>query len=92
MTGRLNEEVVILAIETGGRMHSQFHRLITTFTKFKADKVAGPQDDDRTRRGVGPALKLHMAIFARTKSSFMGRIQVARVKSISERITRITRN
>ena len=41
MRGRLNEEVAILAIETGGRMHSQFHRLITAFARFKADKASG---------------------------------------------------
>ena len=51
--GRLNEEVAILAIETGGRMHSQFHRLITAFARFKADKIAGPLPVDRTRQGLG---------------------------------------
>jgi hypothetical protein len=73
-------------------LHSQFHRLITAFAKFKADKIAGPLTDDRTRQGLGfdnrtdPAVKTHMAIFERTKSSLMGRIQVARVKSIAERM------
>ena len=90
MRGRLNDEVSILAIESGGPMHCQFHRLITAFVKFKADKIAGPLTDDRTRQGLGfdnrtdPAVKTHMAIFERTKSSLMGRIQVARVKSIAQ--------
>ena len=53
MRGRMNEEVAILAIEFGGRMHSQFHRLITVFAKFKADKIAGPLPVDRTRQGLG---------------------------------------
>ena len=94
MRGRLNEEVAILAIETGGRMHSQFHRLITAFARFKADKIAGPLPANA--RGVGyddstdPAVKAHRAIYVRTKSSLMGRIQVARVKTIAERIMRIT--
>ena len=52
MRGRLNEEVAILAIETGGRMHSQFHRLITAFARFKADKIAGPLPAN-ARQGVG---------------------------------------
>ena len=167
MRGRLNEEVAILAIETGGRMHSQFHRLITAFARFKADKIAGPLPVDRTRQGLGfdnrtdgvyPAVKVkgdftcarnplswagskshesrasrkgscvlqfrtpdapeirqcqtktslvnlvciktsnldnqefskNRAIYVRTKSSLMGRIQVARVKTIAERIMRIT--
>ena len=96
MRGRLNEEVAILAIETGGRVHSQLHRLITAFAKFKADKIAGPLPVDRTRQGLGfdsrtdPAVKAHKAIYVRTKSSLMGRIQVARVKTIAERIMRIT--
>jgi len=47
--GRLNEDVAILAIETGGRMHSQFHRLITAFARFKADKIAGPLPVNRAR-------------------------------------------
>jgi hypothetical protein len=95
MRGRLNEEVAILAIETGGRMHSQFHRLITAFARFKADKIAGPLPAN-ARQGVGyddstdPAVKAHRAIYVRTKSSLMGRIQVARVKTIAERIMRIT--
>ena len=94
MRGRLNEEVAILAIETGGRMHSQFHRLITAFARFKADKIAGPLPANA--RGVGyddstdPAVKAHRAIYVRTKSSLTGRIQVARVKTIAERIMRIT--
>ena len=96
MRGRLNEEVAILAIETGGRMHSQFHRLITAFARFKADKIAGPLPANRARQGVryddstDPAVKAHSAIYVRTKSSLMGRIQVARVKTIAERILRIT--
>ena len=95
MRGRLNEEVAILAIETGGRMHSQIHRLITAFARFKADKITGPLPD-RAQRGLGsddrtdPAVKAHKAIYVRTKSSLMGRIQVARVKTIAERIMRIT--
>ena len=95
MRGRLNEEVAILAIETGWRMHSQFHRLITAFARFKADKIAGPLPAN-ARQGVGyddstdPAVKAHRAIYVRTKSSLMGRIQVARVKTIAERIMRIT--
>ena len=70
MRGRLNEEVAILAVESGGRMHSQFYRLITAFAEFKADKVAGPLNDDRTRQGHGfdnctdPAAKAHKAISA----------------------------
>ena len=65
--GRLNEDVAILAIETGGRMHSQFHRLITAFARFKADKIAGPLPAN-ARQGVGyddstdPAVKAHRAI------------------------------
>jgi hypothetical protein len=96
MRGRLNEEVAILAIETGGRMHSQFHRLITAFARFKADKIAGPLPVNRAQHGIGfdvrtdPAVKAHRAIYVRTKSSTMGRIQVARVKTIAERIMRIT--
>ena len=97
MRGRLNEEVAILAIETGGRMHSQFHRLITAFARFKADKIAGPLPVNRARQGLGfdnrtdPAVKAHKAIYVRTKSSLMGRIQVARVMmTIPERIMRIT--
>ena len=42
------------------------------------------------KRISDPAVKAHMVIFARTKSSLMGRIQVARVKTIAERIMRIT--
>ena len=74
MRGRMNEEVAILAIEFGGRMHSQFHRLITVFAKFKADKIAGPLPVDRTRQGLGfdnrtdLAVKAHKAIYVRTKS------------------------
>jgi len=96
MRGRMNEEVAILAIEFGGRMHSQFHRLITVFAKFKADKIAGPLPVDRTRQGLGfdnrtdLAVKADKAIYVRTKSSVTGRMQVARVKSIAERIMRIT--
>ena len=96
MRSRMNEEVAILAIEFGGRMHSQFHRLITVFAKFKADKIAGPLPVDRTRQGLGfdnrtdLAVKAHKAIYVRTKSSVTGRMQVARVKSIAERIMRIT--
>ena len=73
-------------------MHSQFHRLTTAFAKFKADKIAGPLPVNRARQGLGfddrtdPAVKAHKAIYVRTKSSLMGRIQVARVKSIAERI------
>ena len=77
-------------------MHSQFHRLITAFARFKADKIAGPLPANRARQGVryddstDPAVKAHSAIYVRTKSSLMGRIQVARVKTIAERIMRIT--
>ena len=69
---------------------------LTAFAKFKADKVAGPLNNDRTRQGLGfdnrtdPAAKAQKAIFARTKSSLVGRIQIARVNSIAERIMRIT--
>jgi len=96
MRSRLNEEVAILAIETGGRMHSQFHRLITAFASFKADKIAGPIPVNHAGQGFEfdtrtvPAVKAHKAIYARTRSSLMGRIQVARVKTIAERIMRIT--
>ena len=71
-------------------MHSRFHRLVTAFAKFKADKVAGPLPVDRTRQGLGfdnrtdPAVKAHKATYVRTKSSFVGRIQVSRVKGIAE--------
>ena len=90
MRGRLNDEVSILAIESGGPMHCQFHRLITAFAKFKADKIAGPLPVDRTRQGLGfddltdPAVNAHKAIYVRTKPSFVRRIQVARVKSIAQ--------
>ena len=167
MRGRLNDEVSILAIESGGPMHCQFHRLITAFARFKADKIAGPLPVNRDRQGLGfdnrtdgvyPAVKVkgdftcarnplswagskshesrasrkgscvlqfrtpdapeirqcqtktslvnlvciktsnldnqefskNRAIYVRTKSSLMGRIQVARVKTIAERIMRIT--
>ena len=53
LRGRLNEEVVILAVETGGRMRSQFHRLIIAHAKFKADKVA----DAQARRRPDPTRK-----------------------------------
>ena len=92
----MNEEVAILAIETRRRMHSQFHRLITAFARFKADKIAGPLPVDRTRQGLrfdnraDPAAKAHKRICVRIRSSLMGRIQVARVKSIAESIVRIT--
>ena len=65
---------------------------LTAFAKFKADKVAGPLNNDRTRQGLGfdnrtdPAAKAQKAIYVRPKSSLVGRIQVARVKSIAERI------
>ena len=77
-------------------MHSQFLRLITAFARFQADKIAGPLPVNRARQGLGfdnrtdPAVKAHKAIYVRTKSSLMGRIQVARVKTIAERIMRIT--
>ena len=80
MRGRLNEEVAILAIESGGRMHSQFDRLITAFARFKADKIAGNLPVNRTRQGdrfdnrTDPTAKAHKAIYVRTKSSLMGRI------------------
>ena len=63
---------------------------------IKKFKIAGPLPANRARQGVGydnttdPAVKAHMAIYVRTKSSLMGRIQVARVKTIAERIMRIT--
>jgi hypothetical protein len=56
-------------------MHSQFHRLITAFARFKADKIAGPLPVNRDRQGLGfdnrtdPAVKAHRAIYVRTKSS-----------------------
>ena len=77
--------------------HAQkFHRLITAFARFKADKFAGPLPVNRARQGLGfdnrtdPAVKAHKAIYVRTKFSLMGRIQVARVMTIPERIMRIT--
>ena len=67
--------------------YKHFHRLIDTFAKFEADADAGPLDDN-----TSPALiKLHQSVFSRTKSSLMGRIQVARVKCVAERIMHITR-
>ena len=42
---RQNEKAAILGIESGGRMHKHFHRLIDTFAKFKADADAGLHDN-----------------------------------------------
>jgi hypothetical protein len=86
---------VTLGIETGGRINRQFHNLIAA--KFKADADAGPQDSSaQNRRGSvpewpqnrisDPLAKATMPFFARTISSFMGRIQVARVKCVAKRI------
>ena len=84
-----------LGIETGGRIHRQFHNLIAA--KFKADADAGPQDSSaQNRRGSvpewpqnrisDPLAKATMPFFARTISSFMGRIQVARATCVAKRI------
>jgi len=87
LRGRQNEKVAILGIEAGGRMHKHFHRLIDTFAKFKADADAGTPDDNTSPASI----KFHQSVFSRTKSSLMGRIQVARVKCVAERIMHITR-
>ena len=86
-----------LGIETGGRIHRQFHNLIAA--KFKADADAGPQDSSAQNRHGSvpewpqnrisdPLAKATMPIFARTISSLMGRIQVARVKCVAKRMMR----
>ena len=86
LRGRQNEKAAILAIEAGGRMHKDFYRLLDTFTTLKADADAGTLDDN-----TDPAkAKFHKTVFARTKYALMGRIQVARVKCVAERITLIT--
>ena len=77
-----------LGIEVGGRVHKQFYRLIDAFAKFKAD--AGPQDDKLTTLTPPRPSKLLKAIFTQTKFSVTGRIQVARVKCVAERIMLIT--
>jgi len=87
LRGRQNEKVAILGIEAGGRMHKHFHRLIDTFAKFKADADAGTPDDNTSPASI----KFHQSVFSRTKSLLMGRIQVARVKCVAERIMHITR-
>ena len=87
LLGRQNEKVAILGIEAGGRMHKHFHRLIGTFAKFKADVDAGPLDANASPAST----KFHQSVFSRTKSFLMGRIQVARVKCVAERIMCITR-
>ena len=74
-------------IEAGGRMHKHFHRLIDTFAKFKADADARPHDDNTSPASI----KFHQSVFSRTKSLLMGRIQVARVKCVAERIMLVTR-
>ena len=87
LRGRQNEKVTILAIETGGRMHKDFYRLIDTLAKLKADSDAGPLDGD-----TDPAqAKHHKAVLARAKAAFTGRIQAARAKCVAERIMHITR-
>ena len=86
LRGRQNEKAATLAIEAGGRMHRDFYRLLDTFAKLKADADAGPLDDN-----TDPAkAKFHKTVFARTKYALMGRIQVARVKCVAERIMLIT--
>ena len=87
LRGRQNEKVAILGIEAGGRMHKHFHRLIDTFAKVKADADAGPPDDNTSPASI----KFHQSVFSRTKSLLMGRIQVARVKCVAERIMHVTR-
>ena len=87
LRGRQNEKVAILGIEAGGRMHKHFHRLIDTFAKFKADADAGTPDDNTSPASI----KFHQSVFSRTKSLLMGRIQVARVKCVAERIMHVTR-
>ena len=87
LRGRQNEKVAILGIEAGGRMHKHFHRLIDTFAKFKADSDARPLDNNTSPASI----KFHQAVFSRTKSFLMGRIQVARVKCVADRIMLIAR-
>jgi hypothetical protein len=77
---------VILGIEAGGRVHKHFYKLIDTFAKFKADADAGTLDNNTNPT----AAKFHKTVFSRTKFSLMGRIQVARVKCVAERIMLIT--
>jgi len=64
-----------------------FHRLIDTFEKFKADADARPHDNNTSPASI----KFHQSVFSRTKSLLMGRILVARVKCVAERIMLITR-
>ena len=68
-------------------MHKHFHRLIDTFAKVKADADAGTPDDNTSPASI----KFHQSVFSRTKSLLMGRIQVARVKCVAERIMHVTR-
>ncbi len=68
-------------------MHKHFYRLIDTFANFKADADAGPHDDNTSPASI----KFHQSVFSRTKSLLMGRIQVARVKCVAERIMLVTR-
>jgi hypothetical protein len=87
LRGRQNEKAVILGIEAGGRGHKHFYRLIDTFAMLKADADAGPRDNNTNPT----AAKFHQTVFSRTKFSLMGRIQVARVMCVEERIMLITR-
>ena len=67
-------------------MHKDFYQLLDTLAKLKADADAGPLDDD-----TDPVqAKYHKAVLARAKAAFTGRIQVARVKCVAERIIHIT--
>ena len=86
LRGRQNEKAAILAIEAGGRVHKHFYRLLDTFAMLKADADAGPLDNN-----TDPAkAKFHKTVSARTKYALMGRIQVARVKCVAERIMLIS--
>ena len=67
-------------------------KINSLFLKYKSPgQATGPDGGVGFKNRISdPTVKAHMVIFARTKSSLMGRIQVARVKSIAERIVRIT--
>ena len=68
-------------------MHAHFHRLLDTFAKLKAYADAGPLGDN-----IDPAkAKYHKSVYGRTKAGLVGRIQVARVKCVAERIALIIR-
>ena len=62
-------------------------KINSLFLKYKSPgQATGPDGGVGFKNRISdPAVKAHMVIFARTKSSLMGRIQVTRVKSIAER-------